>query len=561
MEKSSAEDECGDSGAETGGEREQSGDRSVEDLQDPFLVSVHIITDPGNARTFQNAIDNLLAWINPELQLFRVSERGICKKQKKSCSGIVVQPALAVILFLQEEYGEEQILQLYKSFQQPPWRYHHTEHVQGKILPYMPCNQDFFTLANGTPLWAIRQVHYGKEIVRFTIYCSYENFADMVRLYKMIVKKEGCQRKLDFCFFTVYSNMDIEIQFSLKRLPKGQYPTPTESAVLEFRVKDIGQLVPLLPNPCTPISEVRWQTEDYDGNKILLQVPRSSKSSQRNKLLSKCSTSKKLSDTPLSFPPRSQKTTSTKNSWHQKLFHRAKPPCAYGLDQSRRASPQELWSSSHGDFSRRSSSASDASWTVQRSKSLFCLPSLDSTVLADSSPFFRPQQPSYCRPQPIRLPRQNPSPRLTIDDLKDAEETDIDTGFKLSYSDLSVVSAYSSSNGFCKDLEAALSSEVENANDSKHISCRTRPFSVASDPLSSVYEFYCSSLPSLSELSSSSFVPAAQSSSVITTPPKLSQEVTTPLLGSSQTAENETLPQKHETSLTQKDDEEEEFYI
>uniref|UniRef100_H3AG67 Family with sequence similarity 124 member A n=1 Tax=Latimeria chalumnae TaxID=7897 RepID=H3AG67_LATCH len=517
------------------------GDRSVEDLQDPFLVSVHIITDPGNARTFQNAIDNLLAWINPELQLFRVSERGICKKQKKSCSGIVVQPALAVILFLQEEYGEEQILQLYKSFQQPPWRYHHTEHVQGKILPYMPCNQDFFTLANGTPLWAIRQVHYGKEIVRFTIYCSYENFADMVRLYKMIVKKEGCQRKLDFCFFTVYSNMDIEIQFSLKRLPKGQYPTPTESAVLEFRVKDIGQLVPLLPNPCTPISEVRWQTEDYDGNKILLQYAKvHSILPKPGSLLHHQKKKRKKSE-----------VRSTKVPNHETV----------SSNQSRRASPQELWSSSHGDFSRRSSSASDASWTVQRSKSLFCLPSLDSTVLADSSPFFRPQQPSYCRPQPIRLPRQNPSPRLTIDDLKDAEETDIDTGFKLSYSDLSVVSAYSSSNGFCKDLEAALSSEVENANDSKHISCRTRPFSVASDPLSSVYEFYCSSLPSLSELSSSSFVPAAQSSSVITTPPKLSQEVTTPLLGSSQTAENETLPQKHETSLTQKDDEEEEFYI
>ena len=47
---------------------------------------------------------------------------------------------------------------------------------------------------------------------------------------------------------------------------------PCTSAVLQFSVEEIGQLVPLLPNPCTPISTNRWQTEDLDGNKILFQV-------------------------------------------------------------------------------------------------------------------------------------------------------------------------------------------------------------------------------------------------------------------------------------------------
>ncbi|XP_029458674.1 protein FAM124A isoform X8 [Rhinatrema bivittatum] len=250
------------------------GELSVEDVQDPFLVSIHIITDPGESKVLQEAIDKLLAWIHPDLQLFRVSERRVSRKQKKACKSFASQPALAVVLFLQEEYGEEQILQLHETFQRSPWKFHHTERVHGRFLPYMPCHQDFFTLATGTPLWAIRQVHYGKEIVRFTIYCRYEHFSDMMKLYSLILKRAGWQKKIDFCVYPVYSNMDVDIQFSLKRLPEGQNATPMESAVLEFRIKDFGQLIPLLPNPCSPISAGRWQTEDHDGNRILLQTPK-----------------------------------------------------------------------------------------------------------------------------------------------------------------------------------------------------------------------------------------------------------------------------------------------
>lgn len=241
----------------------------MEDIQDPFLVSVHIIADPGESSALQKAIDNLLAWINPDLQLFRVSERRVPRKTDEA---VASHPALAVILFLQEEFDEEPILQLHESFQKPPWHYHHTEQVHGNFLPYMPGSQDFFSLAQGTPLWAIRPVHYGKEIIRFTIYCRNENFADLMKMYELILKRRICQKKADFCVFPIYSNADIDIQLSLKRLPRGQVPSPTDSAVLEFRVRDIGQMVPLLPHPCTPISESRWQTEDPDGNKILLQV-------------------------------------------------------------------------------------------------------------------------------------------------------------------------------------------------------------------------------------------------------------------------------------------------
>lgn len=247
------------------------GELSVEEAQDPFLVSIHIIADPGESQPLQEAIDKVLAWIHPDLQLFRVSERRASRRRRKPWK--VAQPALAVVLFLQEEFGEEQILRLHRTLQRPPWRHHHTERVPGRFLPYLPCSQDFFTLAPGTPLWAIRPVHYGKEIVRFTIYCRHDNYADILKFYELILRRSPSQRKTDFCIFPIFSNLDVDIQFSLKRLPCDQTPVPTDSSVLEFRVKDIGELVPLLPNPCSPISEGRWQTEDLDGNKILLQVP------------------------------------------------------------------------------------------------------------------------------------------------------------------------------------------------------------------------------------------------------------------------------------------------
>ncbi|KAK2840104.1 hypothetical protein Q5P01_013844 [Channa striata] len=286
MEKSSADDDCVDSGAETGGSdysplSSTSSELSMGELQDPFLVSVHLIADPGQGKRLQRAADGVLAWVHPELQLFRVSERASgsqrhrSKRHQNGSPAASCQPALAVILFLQEAYGgEEQILVLHRTLQRPPWRYHHTEKVSNgrRMLPLTPCSQDFFTLSPGTPLWAVRQVHYGKEIVRFTVYCRYENYVDMVRLYKLLLQRRVAQKKEDFCFFVVYSNPDMEIQLSFKRLPRGQCPSALDSAVMEVRVRDVGALVPLLPHPCSPISEVRWQTEDYDGNKILLQV-------------------------------------------------------------------------------------------------------------------------------------------------------------------------------------------------------------------------------------------------------------------------------------------------
>ncbi|CAI9578504.1 unnamed protein product, partial [Staurois parvus] len=426
------------------------GELSVDDLQDPFLVSIHIITDPGESKCLQDAIDKLLAWIHPDLQLFRVSERRISKKRKLN-KGFTCQPALAVILFLQEEYGEEQILHLHDCFQKPPWQFHHTERVHGRFLPYMPCNQDFFTLACGTPLWAIRQVHYGKEIIRFTIYCSYENFADMMKMYELILKKSVWKKKADFCVFPIYSNMDIDIEFSLKRLLKGQTPVPLESSLLEFRVKDFGQLIPLLPNQCSPISEGRWQTEDHDGNKILLQqvhrLTRKSVWKHQNYL------SRNGNGMPFNVIPSYQKQKYEKTQLSNGIN---------GLNQD--------FSKTHDGPPCFESSSSTAQW-FQRSKSLLCLPTLTSFPSCESFPFSEPSQFYRNETQTFQMPVWRSSPRINIDDLEGAQETDVDTGMKLSSSDLSVLSAYSPLDGLSSDLEPSLPSHGEDGPEARHKLC------------------------------------------------------------------------------------------
>lgn len=443
MEKTSAEDDCVDSGAETAGSDYSplsstsicGGDLSMGELQDPYLVSVHLIADPGQGKFLQHATDAVLSWIHPDLQLFRVSERASVShrpKRRPHAPAAASQPTLAVILFLQEAYGgEEHILTLHRALQKPPWRYHHTEKVSNgkRMLPLSPCSQDFFTLIPGTPLWAVRQVHYGKEIVRFTIYCRYENYMDMVRLYKLLLQRRVAQKKEDFCFFVVYSNPDMEIQLSFKRLPRGQSPLVLDSAVVEVRVRDVGALVPLLPHTCSPISKLRWQTEDYDGNKILLQVQTGH---YKHRPDSSFLSPTEPASAPSTFtrngaPNRNRRYSHRSASRHRVQTSQLSLPLACedpdDPDQWPDQSPAEQWWHQ---------------WKSHRSSSLFSLMNVGSTHSSGLS------HGHHHRSQSLnRTSSSIPPFRLNVDALIGAEETDVDTGDKVAESvDLTVVSAY-----------------------------------------------------------------------------------------------------------------------
>ncbi|TRZ02738.1 hypothetical protein DNTS_005422 [Danionella cerebrum] len=413
--------------------KDRSSDRSMGEKQDPFLVSIHIITDPGQAKTLQKAADQVLSWLHPDLTLFRVSERasGLSRKPKIHPQRVPElpshQPALAIILFVQDEYGgEESLDRLHGQLRRPPWRYHHTEQVNSKgLLPISPASQDFVSLAPGTPLWALRQVHYGKEIARFTVYCRYETYTEQVRLYRMLLSRKLAQKKEDFCFCVVYCNPETEIQLSFKRMPRGQIPVPTENAVMEIRVRDLGELVPLLPRTCTAISEVRWQTTDYDGNKILLQVQGS-------------------------------------RSYHKHKFLHAGPShrCPLALDPSGLPAPPPWLFYDHAPSScrnhRNSSSVSLHSQTLPSPRthsSRVCeqenLPRSGCAGHRTLSMFSLPTDESCTSLSRFRHPSFSstaaPLFKINVDTLVGAEETDVDTGQTITASsvDLSVVSGYS----------------------------------------------------------------------------------------------------------------------
>lgn len=245
----------------------------MDETQESLALTVHLLADTGNGSLLQQALDQLLDCICPEVRLFLVSERTRpLNYHEKYHSRRARFPGMSVLLFLQESLGQERLFRVLDFLQHSPWQGFPTQHAQGRPCPYLPANQEFYSLHNQMPVWGMRPVHCGTDILRVTLYCSFDNYQDAIRLYEMILQRDATVQKSNFCFFVLYATEGFSLQLSLKQLPLGIPVDPKESSVLQFKVQEIGQLVPLLPNPCVPISSIRWQTQDYDGNKILLQV-------------------------------------------------------------------------------------------------------------------------------------------------------------------------------------------------------------------------------------------------------------------------------------------------
>ncbi|KAG7480104.1 hypothetical protein JOB18_043125 [Solea senegalensis] len=265
--------------------------KRVRPQRQPQLLpmNLHLLANPGDSLLLQHSLDRLLRWLCPSLRIFHVSERASPFRSYTRLCPVAGSPSLAITFFLHEAYGEERILKVLDFFQRPPWQYHHTESCGGRtgvihitsstsstanapLRPYLLPSRDFYSLGAGMPVWGVRPVHCGGEILRVTLYSGYDNYEDAVRLYEMVLQRQAEEQKTGFCWFTLHTEPGLCLQLALKQLTPGVRVEPCSSAVLQFSVDEIGQLVPLLPNPCTPISSTRWQTEDLDGNKVLFQV-------------------------------------------------------------------------------------------------------------------------------------------------------------------------------------------------------------------------------------------------------------------------------------------------
>ncbi|XP_038123910.1 protein FAM124B isoform X2 [Cyprinodon tularosa] len=263
--------------------------RLARQQRQPLLpIHLHLLANPGDSLLLQQTLDRLLRWLCPSLRIFHVSERASPFRVPSRICPVAGYPSLAITFFLHEAYGEERILKVLDFFQRPPWQYHHTEscgsraggiHISSSsspsnalLRPYLLPSRDFYSLGLGMPVWGVRPVHCGGEILRITLYSSYDNYEDAVRCYETVLQLQAEEQKAGFCWFTLHTEPGLCLQLALKQLSPGVGVEACTSAVLQFSVEEMGQLVPLLPNPCTPISSTRWQTEDLDGNKVLFQV-------------------------------------------------------------------------------------------------------------------------------------------------------------------------------------------------------------------------------------------------------------------------------------------------
>lgn len=253
--------------------------------QEALPVTMHLLTNPGDSLMLQHTLDRLIKWVCPGLRLFHVSERACPLRDRVRANPCTAagHPSHVVTLFLHESHGEKRIRRVLEFLQCPPWQYHHTESCGvGKVSaipsPSMsPClfpSRDFYCLGVGMPVWGVRTVHYGDEVVRVTLHSTCDNFVDTVRLYETVLQRRAEEQKTGFCWFTLFTESGFSLQLAIKQLSPGVRVEPCYSSVLQFRIGEVGQLVPLLPNPCSPISATRWHTEDLDGNKILFQVSR-----------------------------------------------------------------------------------------------------------------------------------------------------------------------------------------------------------------------------------------------------------------------------------------------
>ncbi|KAK7484718.1 hypothetical protein BaRGS_00024003, partial [Batillaria attramentaria] len=217
----------------------------------------------------RNTLDNTHRKVKPQSTHEACSAEG-CQKEL---------PCLAVVLFLFEEEIQTggRVDRARRQFERSPWRLHHCEKTQRRNLNLNRHALDYFFISEDLPLWAVRQVHYGREHIRVVVHTKEDTWSDMVQFYKLILGFEPEVLTDDFCLFTVYSQINFDIQFALKRTDSSAsssafQPAPMQSARLKFKVAELGRLVPLFPNVCQPVSDSCWLTTDHDGNEVVLDV-------------------------------------------------------------------------------------------------------------------------------------------------------------------------------------------------------------------------------------------------------------------------------------------------
>ena len=180
--------------------------------------------------------------------------------------------SLSVILFLHEERECTSILDnsRYETelTVQTAWKFHHDVKQFSKIDSTVITSQKYYELGPDLPLWAVAQVHYGNEFLRFNILVK--NFEKMKTFYETLIGKSCEVSRPGFCYFVLATHPGLEIHLSLKWLPN-LTPRCITTAALRFKFRKLDTILSYLLSPPVHITPRLWQTEDPDGNVLLLE--------------------------------------------------------------------------------------------------------------------------------------------------------------------------------------------------------------------------------------------------------------------------------------------------
>ncbi|KAA0701682.1 Protein FAM124A [Triplophysa tibetana] len=340
------EDETADSGAETAGSDCSKMSCSSNNLmtvpdQEALPVTMHLLTNPGDSLMLQHTLDRLIKWVCPGLRLFHVSERACPLRDRARANPCTLagHPSHAVTLFLHESHGEKRIRRVLEFLQCPPWQYHHTENcgvgdVSAIPSPSMsPCllpSRDFYRLGVGMPVWGVRTVHYGDEVVRVTLHSTFDNFVDTVRLYEMVLQRRAEEQKTGFCWFTLFTERGFSLQLAIKQLSPGvECPAqpqrfltsafPLSCPTLPSRAPLLRNSVSTRPPLTTPGSKLSHLKERAVG---ACSLPPDN--SPRGLRLAACG----ASESPCSSPPGSSCYSSQRSSPAGLSVHQFEPAVA-----------------------------------------------------------------------------------------------------------------------------------------------------------------------------------------------------------------------------------------
>lgn len=256
-------------------------DPSGSDCQlapDPYRCTLQIRVKGQEVDALKKMYGPLLEGIDPTFQFICLNESENINsplfmwEREYSKGGSVGQslncPAICVVLFLYEKFGRLSALTVQKTFNFPPWKFHHRIELPQGARPRVTARQDFYSTAPDLPLWAICPVHFGNEHLRFHLFVR--NFARMKSFYEVITGAKSESKSPNFCFIPLYSQRGLDIQLSLKYLPQVS-PKPTNAVRLKFKIKDISSLAPFLMSHPIPYGGSAWLTSDPDGNFIILE--------------------------------------------------------------------------------------------------------------------------------------------------------------------------------------------------------------------------------------------------------------------------------------------------